>query len=102
MKKAAHQKFRLTFYLLGFAGALLFTILLIREGYHDVVRAVAAAGWWLAVIPSFHLLPLFLDSFEWWLLFPADSRPGLRITFRARLGCVKELPDTKQILRQPR
>jgi putative membrane protein len=84
MKKAAHKKFRLTIYLLGFAGALLFTILLIREGYHDVVRAVAATGWWLAVIPSFHLLPLFLDSFEWWLLFPADSRPGLRITFWAR------------------
>jgi putative membrane protein len=84
MKKAANKKFRSTIYLLGFAGALLFTVLLIREGYHDVVRAVAAAGWWLAVIPSFHLLPLFLDSFEWWLLFPADSRPCLRITFWAR------------------
>jgi len=63
---------------------LLFTILLIREGAHDVVRAIAAAGWWLAIVPAFHLLPLFLDSFEWWLLFPAESRPRLRGIFWAR------------------
>ena len=52
MKKSAGKKIGLTIYLLGFAGALLFTILLIREGAHDVVRAVAATGWWLAVIPA--------------------------------------------------
>jgi hypothetical protein len=79
MKKSAGKKIALTIYLLGFAGALLFTILLIREGAHDVVRAVAATGWWLAVIPAFHLLPLFLDSFEWWLLFPAESRRTLSL-----------------------
>ena len=73
-----------TIYLLGFAGALLFTILLIREGAQDVVRAVAATGWWLAVIPAFHLAPLFLDSFEWWLLFPREDRPRFRITFWSR------------------
>jgi putative membrane protein len=84
MKKAAGKRIVPTIYLLGFAGALLFTILLIREGAHEVVRAVAAAGWWLAVIPSFHVLPLFLDSFEWWLLFPAESRPRLRNIFWAR------------------
>jgi len=54
---------------------LLFTILLIREGAHDVVRAVAATGWWLAVIPAFHLLPLFLDSFEWWRELGEQTRP---------------------------
>ena len=79
MKKSAGKKIALTIYLLGFAGALLFTILLIREGAHDVVRAVAATGWWLAVIPAFHLLPLFLDSFEWWLLFPSESRRTLSL-----------------------
>src|SRR6202011_2095655 len=47
MKKSAGKKIALTIYLLGFAGALLFIILLIREGAHDVVRAVAATGWWL-------------------------------------------------------
>jgi putative membrane protein len=83
MKKAA-GKIRPTIYLLGFAGGLLFTILLIREGAQDVARALAAAGWWLAVIPAFHLLPLFLDSVEWWLLFPREDRPRLRITFWTR------------------
>ena len=84
MKKATERRIGPAIYLFGFAGALLFTILLIREGAHDVIRAVATAGWWLAVIPTFHLLPLFLDSFEWWLLFPVESRPGLRTTFWAR------------------
>src|SRR5262249_781196 len=83
MKKAA-GKIGPTIYLLGFAGALLFTILLMREGVQDVIGAVAAAGWWLAVIPVFHLLPLFLDSFEWWLLFPKEDKPRLRTTFWAR------------------
>ena len=84
MKKATERRIGPAIYLFGFAGALLFTILLIREGAQDVIRAVATAGWWLAVIPTFHLLPLFLDSFEWWLLFPVESRPGLRTTFWAR------------------
>src|ERR1700722_177289 len=84
MKKATEGRIGPAIYLFGFAGALLFTILLIREGAQDVIRAVATAGWWLAVIPTFHLLPLFLDSFEWWLLFPVESRPSLRTTFSAR------------------
>ena len=83
MKKAA-GRIGPAIYLLAFAGALLFTILLIREGVQDVIGAVAAAGWWLAVIPVFHLLPLFLDSFEWWLLFPDEDRPRVRTTFWAR------------------
>ena len=83
MKKAA-RKIGPTICLLGFAGALLFMILLLREGVQDVIGAVAAAGWWLAVIPAFHLLPLFLDSFEWWLLFPEEDRPRVRTTFWAR------------------
>ena len=82
--KAAVGKIGPTVFLFGFAGALLFTILLIREGVHDVVRVVATAGWWLAFIPAFHALPLFLDSFEWWILFPKKNRPRLRTTFWAR------------------
>src|SRR6516165_12215901 len=83
MKEAA-GKIGPTVYLLGFTGALLFTVLLIREGVYDVVRAVAAAGWWLVFIPFFNLFPLFLDSFEWWILFPKEDRPRLRTTFWAR------------------
>ena len=38
-------KLKLTFYLLGFAGAALFTALLIREGAGQVGSAIATAGW---------------------------------------------------------
>jgi hypothetical protein len=41
----APAKFRITLYLLGFAGAALFTVLLIRQGVMSVGAAVAAAGW---------------------------------------------------------
>jgi putative membrane protein len=71
-------------YLFGFAGAILFTFLLIREGAQDVIRAFAEAGWWLAVITGFHLIPLFLDSFEWWILFPGENRIRLRAAYRIR------------------
>ena len=71
-------------YLFGLAGAFLFTFLLIRAGAQDVIRAVAEAGWWLAVIALFHLIPLFLDSFEWWLLFPREDRPRLRTIYWTR------------------
>ena len=75
---------RLTAYLLGITGAALFTILLIHQGAQDVVRAVAAAGWWLAVIAAFHLLPLFLDAFEWSILFPPKRRLQLRTIYWVR------------------
>ena len=71
-------------YLFGLAGAFLFTFLLIRAGAQDVIRAVAEAGWWLAVIALFHLIPIFLDSFEWWMLFPRENRPRLRIIYWTR------------------
>jgi putative membrane protein len=71
-------------YLFGLAGAFLFTFLLIRAGAQDVLRAVAEAGWWLAVIAVFHLIPLFLDSFEWWMLFPHEDRPDFRTIYWIR------------------
>jgi len=73
-----------TIFLFGIAGAVLFTLLLIREGAQDVIRAVAEAGWWLAVITGFHLIPLFLDSFEWWILFPRENSPRIRTIYWIR------------------
>jgi putative membrane protein len=73
------SKVRLTFYLLGFAGAALFTGLLIREGAGHVGSAIATAGWALLAIIAYHfLVPLFLDSLAWWVLFPQPERPRLR------------------------
>jgi hypothetical protein len=37
-------KIRIVFYLLAFAGAALFTLLLIREGAPQIGKAVATAG----------------------------------------------------------
>lgn len=73
-----------TIYLFGIAGAVLFTFLLVREGAQDVIRAVTEAGWWLVVITGFHLIPLFLDSFEWWILFPRENRTRLRTIYWIR------------------
>ena len=82
MKKL--PRFRFTAYVLGLAGAALFTILLVRQGAQDVVRAVATAGWWLAVIAAYHLFPLFLDALEWSILFPAQDRLRMRTMYWVR------------------
>ena len=73
------NKVRLTFYLLGFAGAALFTGLLIREGAGQVGSAIATAGWALLAVIAYHfLVPVFLDSLAWWVLFPPAQRPRFR------------------------
>ena len=73
------NKVRITFYLLGFAGAALFTFLLIREGAAQVGSAIATAGWALLAIVAYHfLIPVFLDSLAWWVLFPPAERPRVR------------------------
>ena len=72
-------KIRLVFYLLAFAGAALFTFLLIREGAPQIGKAIATAGWALLAVIAYHfLVPLFLDSLAWWVLFPRAERPPLR------------------------
>jgi putative membrane protein len=70
-------KLKLTFYLLGFAGAALFTALLIREGAGHVGSAMATAGWALLAVIAYHFaVPLSLDSLAWWILFPRAQRPA--------------------------
>jgi putative membrane protein len=81
----APGKIKLAVYLFGFAGAALFTALLIRQGVSAVGLAVATAGWALAAIAIYHLIvPLFLDAVAWWVLFPAANRPALRKLFWMR------------------
>jgi putative membrane protein len=78
------QKIQLAAYMLGLAGAALFTVLLIHQGAFDVVRALAAVGPWLLVIAIFHLLPMFLDGLTWWILFPLEERVRYRTVFWMR------------------
>ena len=71
-------KIHVTVWLLGLAGAALFTILLIRQGLPQVGAAFAAAGWAIAAVVAFHFaVPVFLDALAWWVLFPKSERPAL-------------------------
>src|SRR5437762_2473073 len=64
----------LTIYLLGFTGAALFTILLVRQGVVAVGAAVATAGWAIVAIAAFHSVPILLDAIAWHVLFPKAVR----------------------------
>ena len=78
------RKIQLAAYVLGLAGAALFTILLVQQGASDVIRALASVGWWLAVIAAFHLIPMLLDGLSWWMLFPRWERTRYRTVFWMR------------------
>ncbi len=74
----ASGKIRITIWLLGVAGAGLFTVLLIRQGASQVGAAFASAGWWIAAVAIYHLaVPVLLDAIAWWALFPKAERPSL-------------------------
>ncbi len=75
----APGKIQLTFYLLGFAGAALFTGLLIRQGASQVGAAFATAGWAIVAVVAYHfVVPVFLDAVAWWVLIPKSDRLPLR------------------------
>ena len=79
------SRVRLTFYFLAFAGAALFTALLIREGAPQVARAIATAGWAILAVIAYHsCVPVFLDALAWWVLFPRSDRLALRQIFWMR------------------
>ncbi len=81
----APGKVQLTFYLLGFAGAALFTGLLIRQGASQVGAAFATAGWAIIAVVVYHfVVPVFLDAVAWWVLFPRSDRLPLRKLFWMR------------------
>src|SRR5438105_8021427 len=80
----ARGRIQLTIYLLGFGGAALFTLLLVRQGVGSVGAAVAAAGWGIAAVAAFHLVPIFLDAIAWWVLFPKADRPQWQSLFWMR------------------
>ena len=66
-------------WLLGLAGAALFTFLLIRQGAPQVGAAFASAGWAIAGVVIYHFaVPVVLDGIAWWVLFPKSDRLPLR------------------------
>src|SRR5437660_7259790 len=74
----ASGKIQITIWLLGLAGAGLFTVLLIRQGVPPVGAAFVSAGWAIAAVVIYHLtVPVFLDALAWWVLFPKSDRLSL-------------------------
>src|SRR5437016_4916179 len=74
----APGKIHITMWLLGLAGAALFTFLLIRQGAPQVGAAFASAGWAIAGVVIYHLVvPVLLDATAWWVLFPKPERLSL-------------------------
>ncbi len=75
----APAKIQITVWLLGLAGAALFTVLLLHQGLPQVGAAFAAAGWAIAAVVIYHfVVPVFLDAVAWWVLFPRSDRVPLR------------------------
>src|SRR2546428_5829697 len=75
----APAKIQITIWLLGLAGAALFTVLLLHQGLPQVGAAFAAAGWAIAAVVIYHfVVPVFLDAVAWWVLFPRSDRVPLR------------------------
>ena len=75
----APEKIQIIVWLLGLAGAALFTVLLLRQGLPQVGAAFVAAGWAIAAVVVYHFaVPVFLDTLAWWALFPKSDRPTLR------------------------
>src|SRR5437870_6141140 len=65
-------------WLLGLAGAALFTFLLIRQGAPQVGAAYAFAGWSIAGVVIYHLVvAVLLDATAWRVLFPKPERLSL-------------------------
>ena len=71
----APGKIHVTVWLLGLAGAALFTGLLIRQGIGQVWDAFATAEWTILGIVVYHLIPVFFDAVSWGALFPKSDRP---------------------------
>jgi putative membrane protein len=80
----ASDKVRVTLYVLAFAGAALFTALLIHQGAGEVLDAFATGEWGILGVVVYHLIPLFFDAVAWWVLFPRPDRLPLRQLFWMR------------------
>jgi putative membrane protein len=69
------SRIRLIGYLLGFAGAALLTVLILREGAARVAAALAAASWAVPVVVAINIPRLFSDGAAWLALVPRPDRP---------------------------
>lgn len=62
--------------LLGFAGLICATAVIVWSGWDLVLQALAEAGWGILFVALFHLIPLGLSSASWRVLAPGRNRPS--------------------------
>ena len=78
-------KIQLTMWLLGIAGAALFIAIIVHQDLSKIGAAFAAAGWAIVAIVAYHfVVPVFLDTIAWWVLFPRSDRLPLSKLFWMR------------------
>lgn len=61
----------------GLFGLLLATGLVTYHGAGAVAEALLVAGWGLAAITAFHLIPILFSAMAWRAVLPRAGRPGL-------------------------
>jgi putative membrane protein len=87
------SKLRVIAYLLAFGGALLVTVLIVREGATRILSALASASWALPVVVTINSGRLLSDGTAWFVLVPKANRPRFLTAVWIRWvgGCVNEL-----------
>ena len=64
--------------LLWIAGMLCVVALVVQTGAHETGAVLASAGWGIAAVAAFHLLPLVADALGWRALVTRNARPSVR------------------------
>ena len=68
-------KLQITVWLFGIAGAALFIAIILHQNLSKVGEAFATAGWAIVAVVVYHfVVPVFLDTLAWWVLFPRSDR----------------------------
>lgn len=67
-------------------GVALFTAMLAWQGLSAVGRALSVAGWGLAVVAAWHLVPLAIDSHAWRILYQHPRPEILRMVWARWIG----------------
>lgn len=76
-----------TAWLVSLVGLTLFVAVIGYQGIGSVTAAVAVAGWSLAWISLFHLLPLLIDTYAWQLLLGSQQRVDImQLTWISWIG----------------
>lgn len=75
---------RLASFILLAGGIVLFVGLIVEHGIGEVYAATAVAGWGVAAVAAFHLVPMLCDAMAWRAIMPAKHRLSLAAVTRLR------------------